>query len=916
MKKKHRRERPGVFGVGVKNPSLQTSSSFSSLKALLKQKSYAMTWLWVKTEWVPFWGGSRPGCLTRGEPSNCRIPASAMSMMSDSCSISPSMPFTVIDTSHRESRFHSMSCLDLLQGPLLDLSCDGVVATVEMHVDECAIMVEVWLSPEGGLMCRCVGSCSLTWAQVLSLVLPSCLCSKIDLLHCQVTGREMGMSEKVSPSPVEIMFSYIQVLVEPLGLFSLNPLSEVRHLHGVIHDRTAWPIEAFDVRCNHKFVDSRTKVFVFAHDVLRVVMHPLRGGAKDADVRMWLVNQLTAKKVPESRIEDRTMTIISKLGYPALKACLGESNSWAALKAKANDVGLVLVRHDERAGLVPSDEQKRDWWAPVTKTKGKGKGKGIQPTSHVKLDMSFFRNNDGSHPCEIGYDSFVQNATGILVLQHDDLRLPGLLAQISKKVLSADELGLVIVGTVELPADVKSSTHTVPAAIDGKPAAILITLVQCGDNFVSTDKASAAQCEEPLNTVVMVQVLKDGNGAWPTLDEGPELFLRTCLGLDRKLCVENWAFGFYKDGRKLPFASRDQASYAHWVARVPENLLHKILRLSGTKGIFIVSKGQDGQRDSRFRVLEAGCRDLEKVRAMALGINEHFGIVKVRGGFGIRIARDQYKATKKSLFPDDSTDDDMTNHADASKFALLNVPEGFAKSGVRSVLRKIGWNAQVLFAAGVNTWHVIAPKDPPSRAITFDGKDVVIMKLGHEDRKTVLAASDRKTFGSKLAVPAFVSDCNVPQRQQTGPQKAATDAIAEKLSREMQTREERFEGQYSSLARRFDELEKKVNDGLQGMSHDIDTVKDDIGGVKRDQQTFMAEFQAGLGKIEKSMSAQQAGFQAQMDAFFSEAKSQQSVAHELQQQTCSQLEEIRKMFGEKCRKMNDGAADRRMSPVS
>ena len=74
-----------------------------------------------------------------------------------------------------------------------------------------------------------------------------------------------------------------------------------------------------------------------------------------------------------------------------------------------------------------------------------------------------------------------QNSTRLLVLKKDDPRLSELLVQVRANKFSTDELGLLVIGKLNEPLPSEAMVLTVPAFVEGRPAAVQATLLQCGD---------------------------------------------------------------------------------------------------------------------------------------------------------------------------------------------------------------------------------------------------------------------------------------------------------------------------------------------------------------------------------------------------------------------------------------------------
>ena len=283
------------------------------------------------------------------------------------------------------------------------------------------------------------------------------------------------------------------------------------------------------------------------------------------------------------------------------------------------------------------------------RTRGRGKGKFQDDLGHhttkAQVDYTFFKCSDGKPPVPLKIDEFGPHATGLVVVCHDDPLLPGLLTQIQVGKYSTHELALLIIGPVSLGSQICAIPVTVPGWVRGKPAALNGVLIQCGDVPLEMEQITSVEIKDiPKSTVIMANVYRNENSLWSTLQEhGAERYLKCVGGNDIKGSIEVWSFAYYKSGKKISLSDHDSAEYAHFVFRVPDSLLHKILRLSGNACMFLISKGSEGGRDLRFRVISTDLKEVQQVQSILLKVPEHLGIVRVNGFIGIRVEKSKYK---------------------------------------------------------------------------------------------------------------------------------------------------------------------------------------------------------------------------------------------------------------------------------
>ena len=190
----------------------------------------------------------------------------------------------------------------------------GVEPHVSHEIERCTFVLEdfqelVWEGKPGD-----------TFRAALRSVLPEQLFLAVRSLtkgevldECQVR-----MDDATFCGTFNVYFRQISIvveMVEPVGIYNVHPLLCFRHAYLFVQHEKEWPCCSFVVRCNNQVPDENVPLHFFWNHALHVHQIGLKGGGRDADVKQWLANMLTAKGVPEGRVPDRTMFIIQKVGF-------------------------------------------------------------------------------------------------------------------------------------------------------------------------------------------------------------------------------------------------------------------------------------------------------------------------------------------------------------------------------------------------------------------------------------------------------------------------------------------------------------------------------------------------------------------------------------------------------------------------
>ena len=793
------------------------------------------------------------------------------------------------------------------------------VHTIVFHVDD--FMVIPWTC-----------NSETTLKEALHLAMAHSLHSAIKSVYIDdfLEGKLCSLDDVVVSAHYSVHLSNVNIVVEPVGICSIHPLLKIYHLVMWVQHTTSMPVECFCLSVNRTIPEAETMLYLFQSQVVRVLQAPLKGGARD-DVKTWLAGILTQKGVPDGRLPERVMFVVDKIGWAQAKECMTAKDPWIALKDKANEYGITLLRPEERSHNRADLEPTPDWWAKSANKsrdkKGRGKGKNADfNISKVQIDFSFFRCADDSVPPALKIEDFGPDVTGLVVVNHDDSQLPSVLAQIRGQKFSPDELAILVLGTASLGSEVDAQQVTIPGWVRGQPAALQGLLVQCGDTPLQTASSQKISLTDvPQSTVIMVNVYRNGNDQWTQLDQGAERFLKKLSSGEIKQTLEVWSFAYFRGGKKVAFQDRGDAEYAHFVFRCPDNFLAKMLRLSGTNGTFMISKGPEGGRDVRYRILQTDCVDMHEMQHYLLQIPEHQGVVKVNGFLGLRVEKSKYKDAKKKIYPEASTDEDYHGQPDAVKYTIMNLPPGCDKLQLRRALKEASWPAQVLTPNVHRTWTVLACASPPARVLQIQDTNAVILKQIPHGERTIVAATDRRLVTRPMNFDIEKgSGCSQSERSVTGPQKLRFEQLMQDvkadlkhdlkhdLAKEIHDATSKLNTQQEVALVKCSQLEEQLTNGLAACNTRISEQGVVLQDLKRDHARAVQQFTQGMQTLEHTVKAQSQSMSSQLDSFFARAEAfHQNQAVKVQdkfdQRFEEKFDELRALFGEKRQKGADGA---------
>ena len=359
----------------------------------------------------------------------------------------------------------------------------------------------------------------------------------------------------------------------------------------------------------------------------------------------------------------------------------------------------------------------------------------------TKVDLSFLV-CEGKQAASITLDELYQGVSGVYVCGlKEGLEV---MPEVLKRTYSSGASALLFLGVLPADVDVHSDrveNVVVPVRFGKAHGAARAVLVQAGKAQVKCpDKKEVLVTDSQENpSVVTYQVYMEEN---PSLPDPMSIkgFLRA-LGFESHIYIkEVWATGWYKRGKKV---ERSKAEYFHGFLKVADQMLPALLKLSGRNGFYCASRNSDRSPDSRYRVVFLGGLTLEEARSRLRDIPNHFGLVKSKKGYGVRVADLGYDDAKKTLLPGAPVSSD-SDAAGPRKFTVMGLPTNTDRSKVKKVLRAFGWKVKVQKQIGYQSWLVSSQEAAPSRNFQYDEATVVISE--DVESQTCLVAGDQKTW--------------------------------------------------------------------------------------------------------------------------------------------------------------------------
>ena len=484
------------------------------------------------------------------------------------------------------------------------------------------------------------------------------------------------------------------------------------------------------------------------HDVAGVPK-PWCWGFGQMDVTELTQAILQTHGVPATQASLRAKLVIQTLGRAEVQKALHGVAPWRSLKALANlqSPPLQLVLPDElnqQASTKPAAKGKRSAGGP--KKLLPAKPADIDPNKLVIAPGSF-RAGDDDPIGQLPFTSVGPLTSGIALTTLQDAQ-PFLTAG---QVLTSHGLASLIVNPPsELQTGLQWSSIRFAArcSMNHEPMILPSLLVQLGQKMVypyqAKDTPSIAAAEVACARITVFQ--DQWEGSWEDFASKPVkhvLAHLTCLQTCRQdsdcqcpawhpstTCPHDALLDVYRrqflteTGRPTKW---DQANHFSVMIRYAKQLEHRILGFSGSHGIYIEPKTEDGLKPAvDFQVVWLPHLDFAAVTHKARCEVHCLGLARSGKRYGLRVATAHFQQVFTSAKPE------AVYLAPGSRrsFVCGPWPFGSDRKGIAKALLSSGWTCRPLQPAhhvpGGLMWTIQANEDPACNVLPMQHGQVVI----------------------------------------------------------------------------------------------------------------------------------------------------------------------------------------------
>lgn len=342
-------------------------------------------------------------------------------------------------------------------------------------------------------------------------------------------------------------------------------------------------------------------------------------------------------------------------------------------------------------------------------------------TTDLAIDCEFIHNEDGSPTQQIA--EFRGQRTGIF-LTTADTALPWIR---EGQVLSADELGMVVIGEISQQCKLPHQQVLVPCK-DGSNRDILLaaTLIQFGTKQLGIKNLDKNAVKTPQCQVTSLTMWKSewSKEEWTAACSNTMQFVRDAFTFDgmQDAIVTTWGRSLRK-GRQVANPSEATSIQVH--ASIRADMFHAFLGKSGFNRIWTAPKKEDGRLSDDFRVIWFE-GDIQRATSLSATLGGATGLIQGKNSFGLRFTLSSFSNAWKHIHPNQ----DEPEHI-ISKFVykIEPLPFGCSPEQIREWSQHLKWKCRPLKALGARAWIVATDAEPPSTTVAFNGQTVLIRLL-------------------------------------------------------------------------------------------------------------------------------------------------------------------------------------------
>eukprot|EP00438_Fugacium_kawagutii_P001412 Skav219712 [mRNA] locus=scaffold776:265808:271030:+ [translate_table: standard] len=570
--------------------------------------------------------------------------------------------------------------------------------------------------------------------------------------------------------------------------------------------------------------------------------------------------------------------IIQQVGHVAVQQALNTkpaADKWKMLRQQAASASIHFP------ALSPKDRESGRKIRDKFTANNKDQLEQLIPST-LTIQEGFFTNVDGTNCVQL--DRPQPNSCGVVLMTPSEA-VPWLA---SAQKISTDELGIVTLGGCMCEDKTECKHTNIPVYNKaGFPVIVQGVLHQLGQLSVEISTESDVQLKVDDSTVISVTVFKDelDPAKWKELISKPiRVALLLLLGVEDKLDLASppWGRSFATGKTK---AEPSAASSFQFHIRVNAADVNKVLKASGTNGVYTVPKTDDHMVSDQYQVIWAQLGFVE-IQVLAANHPENFGIVRnfrmlEKPSRGIRFKRSEFAQAWAKIKPDQELPASVPAH---HLYKISPTPKGATADIIQRFCDSQKWKAKPLRAMNSTVWLIGASERIEAVFVSWNGQPLLIQavqqKTTQED--VLVAGTLPKLQSQKMGVQdnpnaapedpwaAWINNHGATGLLANGvkPIPAAVNALPRRVEAPI---EDRFQAQEASIRKLRDDTENQ----LEQMRSDMKSISEGVSLQAARMDTHQAAVETEFQLLRQETSDQ---FTALAQNF------QSSLVQSLQQQ--------------------------------
>ena len=480
----------------------------------------------------------------------------------------------------------------------------------------------------------------------------------------------------------------------------------------------------------------------------------------------------------------------------------------------------------------------------------KAKRRAVQPPlpTDLAIDCDFILKEDGTPTQQI--TEFRGQRTGIF-LSTAEQALPWIR---ESQVLSADELGMIVIGDMSIPCQLPQQQIMIPCK-DGSNRDILLaaTLIQFGTKQLVIKSLDKNAVKNPQCQVTALTLWKSewSSEEWSAICSNTMQFIRDAFAFDgiQDAIVTTWGRSLRK-GRQPVNLSEATSIQVH--ASIRADVFHAFLGKSGFNKIWAAPKKEDGRLAEDFRVIWFE-GDIQRATSLAATLSGATGLIQGKNSYGLRFTLTSFSAAWKHIHP---SQDEPEHIVSKYIFKIEPLPFGCSPEQIREWSQHLKWKCRPLKAIGARAWIVAADAEPPATTVAFNGQMMLIRLLPQKGNtaSAPIVAGPRAPKAFQEPAQSSTMLLSDPWAQYKGLKQAPIPPLTQtrNVAGPSETRMQQQDDKIDAIEKQIQQLTQKQDQQTQHMSnltteiqkseHRIaDQVRQSIGEVRNELATSVKD---------------------------------------------------------------------------